>query len=96
MISEGVLTRTVRDTAAFMAASEDYWRNPALPPIGLVQGPANRRLRVGLVLESVNGASIDGPTRAAVEKAATLLEKAGHRVEPIALPVTEQFAVDFV
>jgi amidase len=96
MISEGVVTRTVRDTAAFVAAAEDYWRNPALPPIGLVQGPANRRLRVGLVLESVNGAEVDPQTRAAVEKTATLLEKAGYRIEPVPLPVTTQFATDFL
>jgi amidase len=96
MVSEGVLTRTVRDTAAFTAAAEDFWRSPVLPPIGLVEGPARRRLRVGLVLESVNGAVVDVETRAAVERTATLLEKAGHRVEPIALPVDAQFAVDFV
>jgi amidase len=96
MVSEGVVTRTVRDTAAFLAASEDYYRNPALAPIGLVQGPAERRLRVGLVMESVNGAVIDAQTRAAVEATATLLEKAGHVVEPIALPVSAQFAADFV
>lgn len=96
MISEGVLTRSVRDTAAFVAAAEDYWRNPALPPIGLVRGPANRRMRVGLVLDSANGAVTDDETRAAVEKAAGLLEKAGHVVEPLALPISSQFAVDFV
>ncbi len=96
MVSEGVLTRTVRDTAALTAALEDYWRNPALPPIGLVQGPASRRLRVGLVLESVNGAVVDAQTRAAVEKTAALLEKAGHVVEPISVPITEQFASDFL
>jgi amidase len=96
MISEGVLTRTVRDTAAFVAASEDHWRSPALPPIGLVRGPAERRLRVGVVLDTVTGAVVDDETRAAVESTAALLEKAGHVVEPVTLPVTEQFADDFV
>jgi amidase len=96
MISEGVVTRTVRDTAAFSAASEDYWRNPKLPPIGLVRGPADRRLRVGLVLESVNEAIVDSETRSAVERTAAILEKAGHIVEPIELPITAQFADDFV
>jgi amidase len=96
MVSEGVVTRTVRDTAAFTAASEDYWRNPKLPPIGLVRGPADRRLRVGLVLDSVNEAVTDAETRAAVERTAGVLEKAGHVVEPIDLPVTAQFADDFV
>jgi amidase len=96
MVSEGVVTRTVRDTAAFLAACEDYWRNPTLPPIGLVCGPADRRLRVGLVLESANEAVVDAPTRSAVERVAAVLEKAGHVVEPIELPVTAQFADDFV
>jgi amidase len=96
MAVEGVLTRTVRDTSAFFAAQETYYRNPALPPIGLVEGPANRRLRIGLILETVNGAPIDAQTVAAVEKTAALLEKAGHVVEPIPIPVGQQFADDFL
>jgi amidase len=96
MVSEGVLTRTVRDTAAFFAACEDFHRNPALPPVGLVTGPAQRRLRVGLVLDSVIDTPVDEQTRAAVLRTATLLEDAGHAVEPIALPVTRQFADDFL
>ncbi|MGQ0840228.1 amidase [Actinokineospora sp.] len=95
MISEGVLTRSVRDTAAFLAAAEDHQRNPGLPPIGLVHGPAQRRLRIGLALDPLNGA-LDDQTRATVEHAARLLEEAGHHVEPISLPITEQFAVDFL
>ncbi|HEV7203260.1 MAG TPA: amidase [Jatrophihabitans sp.] len=96
MISEGVVTRSVRDTAAFLAAAEDHWRNPALPPVGVIEGPAARRLRIGLVLESVNATEIDAATRTAVERTAALLEKAGHVVEPIELPVGEQFATDFL
>lgn len=96
MISEGVVTRTVRDTAAFLAAAENYWRSPSLAPIGEVHGPADRRLRIGVVLDTVNGAPLDDATRAAVESTASLLEKAGHIVEPMSLPVTEQFAEDFL
>lgn len=96
MISEGVVTRSVRDTAAFLAASEDYWRSPQLAPIGAVRGPADRRLRVGLVLDSVTGSPVDEQTRAAVEHTAALLEKAGHVVEPIEMPVSAQFAADFL
>lgn len=96
VISEGVLTRSVRDTAAFVAAAEDHWRNRSLPPIGRVDGPAERRLRIGVVLDTVTGASVDEPTRDAVERVAKLLEQAGHHVEPFTLPFTEQFAADFV
>lgn len=95
IISEGVVTRTVRDTAAFMAAQEAHWRNPRLTPIGRVEGPAQRKLRIGLVLESVNGAVIDSEVRAAVENTATMLEKQGHEVEPIELPFNNSFARDF-
>lgn len=96
MISEGVVTRTVRDTAAFLAAAENYWRSPSLAPIGEVHGPASRRLRVGVVLDTVNGAPLDEATRSAVESTARLLEKAGHVVEPMSLPVSDQFADDFL
>jgi amidase len=96
MAVEGALTRTVRDTAAFFAAQEVYYRNSSLPPIGLVEGPAARRLRIGLILETVNGAPVDAQTKAAVERTATLLEKAGHLVEPIPVPVGQQFADDFL
>jgi amidase len=96
IISEGVLTRSVRDTAAFLAAEERYWRNPALPPVGLVEGPAHRRLRVGLVMESVTGAPVDPPTRRAVLGTAEVLERMGHRVEPAQMPVDAGFAADFV
>src|SRR4051795_10690025 len=34
MVSEGVVTRTVRDSAAFVAAAEDHWRSSVLPPGG--------------------------------------------------------------
>ena len=95
-ISEGVLTRTVRDTAAFLAAAEDYWRNPKLAPIGMVHGPAQRRLRIGLVMETVTGAVVDAQTKAAVERTAALLEKAGHIIEPISAPVDARFAEDFL
>lgn len=96
MVSEGVVTRSVRDTAGFVAAMEDAWRNPRLPPIGMVTGPAQRRLRVGLVLDSVIGSGADTDTRRAVEATGRLLEEAGHIVEPVELPITEQFAADFV
>ena len=95
MVSEGVVTRTVRDSAVFLAAAEEHWRNPLLPPVGLIEGPAQRRLRIGLVIDSVTGPA-DEATRAATERVAAALEKAGHVVEPVELPVGEQFADDFV
>ena len=96
MISEGVVTRSVRDTAAFVDAMERRWRNQALAPVGRVDGPGRRRLRVGLLLESVTDAEVDPQTRAAVEHTAALLEKQGHSVQTVGVPVDASFADDFV
>lgn len=94
IVSEGVVTRSVRDTARFMAGLERYWSNPALPPVGLVEGPGARRLRIGLVLDSITGPS-DAETRATVLATARLLESLGHDVFEIPLPITLRFVDDF-
>ncbi|MCX6466057.1 MAG: amidase [Pseudonocardiales bacterium] len=96
LIADGVVSRSVRDSATFLAAAERYRRNPALPPIGLVEGPAERRLRIGLVLDSPTGAPTDPETRAAVLDTARTLEKLGHTVEPADLPIGGSFVEDFV
>ncbi|MPY80806.1 MAG: amidase, partial [Actinophytocola sp.] len=95
LIGEGVVTRSVRDTAAFFAAAERYRPAPKLPPVGHVEGPSGRTLRVGLLLESVSGAKTCQETRAAVEDTAAVLEKLGHQVEPVPLPVDAGFVRDF-
>ncbi len=96
LVSEGVVSRSVRDTAAFAHTLERRWRNPVLPPIGRVLGASSRRLRIGLLDEAVGPAEPDGATRTALEDTATLLEANGHRVEPVAMPVDKRFAVDFL
>jgi len=96
IIADGVLSRTVRDTAMFLAAIERVHRDPALPPIGLVEGPANRKLRIGLLLDSPTGAPTDDATRAAALDVARTLEKLGHTVEASEAPVDRGFADDFV
>lgn len=94
IVSEGVVTRSVRDTAQFMAGLEQYWRNPKLKPVGLVQGPSSRRLRIGLVVDSITGPS-DAETRATVLATAKRLESLGHRVTEMPLPIGPRFAEDF-
>jgi amidase len=96
IVSQGVVTRTVRDTARFFAGAEEFWRNPALPPVRHVEGASRTRLRVGMVLDSITGNPTDDETRKAVEETARLLEDLGHDVEEIPVPaVAEQFAEDF-
>jgi amidase len=95
IISNGAVTRTVRDTAHFMAATQAYRPGPGLPPLGLVEGPSARRLRIGLITDSVTGSPTDDETRAAVLATADLLTSLGHDVREIDLPVDRRFMEDF-
>ncbi|MDX1754576.1 MAG: amidase [Marinobacter sp.] len=95
IVSEGVVTRTVRDTANFYAEAEAYYHNRKLPLLGRVTGPGQTPLRIGLVTDSVNGYRTDTETRAAVEATGKLLQSLGHEVTPIPVPIGAQFAEDF-
>ena len=94
IVGEGVVTRTVRDTAHFFAHAERPRRSMA--PVGLVEGPGAKRLRIGLVLDSVTGVRTDDETRAAVQATAELLTGMGHDVVEMAPPMDASFADDFV
>lgn len=93
---EGLLTRTVRDTALFFAEAERRHHDPRLVPVGHVTEPLTGRLRVGAVLESPTGEPVDEATRTAFDATISLLEGLGHRVAPVPLPADERFAEDFV
>jgi amidase len=95
IISQGVVTRTVRDTAAFFAGAESHWRNTKLAPVRHVVAPSATRLRVGLIVDSVTGTPTDEETRRAVLETAELLDGLGHHVTEATLPVTRTFAEDF-
>ncbi|MER6614906.1 amidase [Streptomyces xantholiticus] len=96
IVTDGIVSRSVRDTAAFLAAAETHWRNPRLPPLGLVEGPAERRLRIGFLLDSPNGVRSDAATRAAVTETVATLERLGHTVEPVELAIDPRFTEDFL
>ena len=95
IISEGVVTRTVRDTALFHEEMERVHRNRRLPPIGRVEGPGRKRRRIALMSDSVGGQATDAATRKTVEATAAALESHGHRIEIVQAPVGERFAEDF-
>lgn len=96
IVSNGVVSRTVRDTAHFLAATQQFLPAKGLPPLGLVEGPGDRRLRVGLLLDSATGRPTDDDSRRVVTEAANLIASLGHAVEPVELPAhTDQFREAF-
>lgn len=95
LVCEGVVTRTVRDTAHYLAAAERFRPNPAMAPVGLVEGPSPRRLRVGVVRADVLGRPAHPDVLAAVDSAASALGGLGHEVVDARLDASPQFVDDF-
>jgi amidase len=94
---ENVVSRTVRDSAAMFALTESTAARAAFPPVGLVTGPAKRRLRVGVLLENSLGHSPTPDVVMATDHAAKLAGGLGHHVDRTHLPYDGgQFMQDFL
>ncbi len=95
IVSDGVLTRSVRDTAAFFREAEKVWRNPRLAPIGDITRPGRSRLKIAVVTQSV-GRDSTPEVRELTLGVAARLEELGHQVEEIAPPVPSFFPDHFL
>ena len=96
IVTNGVVTRSVRDTAAFYREAERIWHNHKLAPVGDVAGPGRQRLRIAVVTRSVQR-ECSPKVRELTLKSAGLLEELGHRIEYVDdPPVPASFVDDFV
>ncbi len=95
VVANGVLTRSVRDTAAFYREAERIWRHPTLPAIGDVRHPGRQRLQIAVVTRS-DKRECSPELRELTLKSAELLEELGHRVDYVEkLPVPSSLTADF-
>jgi amidase len=95
IVSDGVLTRSVRDTAAFFRESEKVYRALRLPPVGDITRPGRARLRVAVATAGV-GAAASPEVAELTLKTAALLEELGHRVEQVDPPAPASLPDDFL
>jgi amidase len=95
IVSDGVLTRSVRDTAAFYREAERVYRDLALAPVGDVTRPVRARRTVAVLTDGI-GVSATPEVEALTLETAALLESLGHRVERIAQPMPVSFRDDFL
>ncbi len=93
---DGVITRSVRDTAYFYAEAEKYYKNPKLRPVGLVEGPSDRKYTIGFSGDSVKGLKADKASMDAMHKTVSMLESLGHTLKPVTPPIEDQFLTDFI
>jgi amidase len=87
------LSRSVRDTAAYLSVVENR-DNPNMAQVGFVTGPAKKRLRIALAIETLRGQKPHSEVEKATNAAAKLCEKLGHKVEPIKLPINGEDFLD--
>jgi amidase len=94
--TDGVISRSVRDTAHFYAEAEKYYQNPKLKPMGLTAGPSNKKYRIGFTGDSIKSMKADSTTMEELNKTVKLLESLGHTVVPVELPIEDHFLDDFI
>ena len=95
IVQDGVVTRSVRDTAAFYREAEKVYRNLSMPPVGDITRPGRARLRIAVLTEGIGRGASPEVTELTL-KTAALLEELGHRVEQVAQPLPATFKDDFL
>ncbi|MBJ7358911.1 amidase [Nocardioides sp.] len=95
IVADGVVTRSVRDTAAFMREAERIYRPLKLPPIGDLTRPTKARLRIAVQTNALDREASPEVVELTM-KTAALLESLGHHVEEASLPVPASFQDDFL
>jgi amidase len=86
---QGVLTRSVRDTALFYAEAEKHFACADLPKMGHVTAPLRKRLKF-VFFENLSADKLgfmDLDTQKAMEETANLLTSLGHIVEQKPFPL---------
>lgn len=83
------VTRSVRDTAQILNASENKGSGAALEPVGFVSGPSRKRLKIAFNTKTYDGRDAHPEVKRATERAAKLCADIGHDVEE-----TNQTVVD--
>ncbi len=92
LVQDGVLTRTVADTAALLDVLGGYergdssWAPPPAEPFARTAAREPGRLRIGVTTVAAIDAAVDPLCERAVRDAAGLLESLGHDVETVDPP----------
>lgn len=94
---QGVLTRTVRDTALFYSEVEKKYPAKKILPMGYVQGPTKQRFRVVFFDNLPVGSTghVDDDIYEAQLKTVKLLEQMGHHVDQVKIPIDVDAMVDY-
>ena len=91
--SDLCLSRSVRDTAAFLNIVENK-NHPSLQPVGYVTSASKKRLKIALILETFEGKRPDPAVEKATRAAAKLCDQLGHHVQESKLDIDGREFID--
>ncbi len=91
---KGHLTRSVRDSAALFALTEERGDKAAFPPVGLTRNPIDRKLKIGLAMQGINSKGPAADVEAEILRTAKLCESLGHEVMEASFPTDGQQLLD--
>ncbi|MBS1786738.1 MAG: amidase [Acidobacteria bacterium] len=80
------VSRTVRDTAAFLNLMENK-SNDKLPPVGMISAASPKRLKIALLLDGIAGQKADPEVEKAIHSTAKLCESLKHTVIEAKWPI---------
>jgi amidase len=86
LVTEHCITRSVRDSAALLAWTERRNEEGSLPPVGFVEEPIRRNLRIGVYRTTLMGELPEPELLEALNRTVRLCESLGHRVEEVPPP----------
>lgn len=82
----GAISRSVRDSAAHLFYTQQSDSNAVIPPVALVNGPAKRRLKIGLVINGIGNVVPGDEVQEAIRDTAELCRQLGHTVVEARFP----------
>ncbi|MGH3165361.1 MAG: amidase family protein [Trebonia sp.] len=89
LVVEHCVSRSVRDSAAFLAVTERTGQDAAYPPDGQVRGPDSARLRISVLTPILLGRDPDKAVIRELDAAAALCERLGHHVDAAEPPAVD-------
>lgn len=88
------VSRSVRDSATLMDLTEMKGEKAVLAPVGRIEAPGKKRLRIAFNTENYYGMEPDADVKAAIEETAKLCADLGHEIVPVKNPVEGRAFID--
>lgn len=96
IVTQGIVSRTVRDTANYWYDVEQHHSPRNLPNIGHVTGPGKQRMKIGMFTQTPSGIESHPDVVDAIRDAGRKCVELGHHIEMIDNPFSHEVKPDFM